>query len=194
MADITGVLLAAGFSSRFGGNKLLQAVGGKPLISFGVAALGPCDRIIVVVREDDGLLALLSALEVDYVINVYPERGIGYSIACGVQAASQSYGWCVLPADMPLVQPAITQQLVDALRSGAMLTAPQYRGRRGHPVGFSQRFFSTLSALDGDLGARSIVEQYADQVTWVSSQDTSTLMDVDTVNDLERIVARMRAS
>lgn len=190
MADITGVLLAAGFSSRFGGNKLLKEVNDQPLISYSVAALRPCDRIVAVVREDDALLALLSALEVDYVINAYPERGIGYSIATAVTATSQSHGWCLLPADMPLVKPAITQQLVDALRSGAMLAAPRYQGRRGHPVGFSQRFCAALSVLDGDVGARAIIEQYTDQLTSISSQDAGVLMDVDSVSDLERIRAR----
>lgn len=191
MTDIAGVLLAAGFGSRFGGNKLLQEVNGQPLVSYGVAALTPCDRTVAVVREDDALLSLLSALEVDHVINAYPERGIGYSIACGVQAASQSQGWCLLPADMPLVRPAITQLLVDALRSGAMLTAPQYRGRRGHPVGFSQRFFSALSVLDGDVGARSIIAQHVGQLTLISSQDAGVLMDVDSVHDLDRVLARI---
>jgi len=187
MADITGVLLAAGFSTRFGANKLLHEIDGQALIAHSAAALSPCDRVVAVVRADDEALQTgLHTLGVDCVLNPQPERGMGYSIACAVNATSHSDGWCLLPADMPYVTASTTSQLVDALRTGAALAAPHYQGRRGHPVAFSNRFFDALCALDGDTGARDILEQNADRLALIDTDDAGVLVDIDTALDLEK--------
>jgi len=189
MADITGVLLAAGFSSRFGANKLLVEIDGQALVALSAAALSPCDHVIAVVRADDELLqSELHTLGVDCVLNPEPGRGMGFSIACGVNAAAQSKGWCLLPADMPYVMAATTAQLVDALHAGAAMAAPFFQGRRGHPVAFSYSFVDALCALDGDSGARSILEQNADLLTSIITDDAGVLVDIDTAMDLERTV------
>ena len=68
MAGITGLLLAAGFSRRFGGDKLLALIDDQPLIAHSAGSLSPCDRIIAVVRADDqALQAVLKNLHIDYV-------------------------------------------------------------------------------------------------------------------------------
>jgi len=187
MADITGVLLAAGFSTRFGTNKLLHEIDDQALIAHSAAALSPCDRVVAVVRADDELLQTgLHTLGVDCVLNPQPERGMGYSIACAVNATSLSDGWCLLPADMPYVMSSTTSQLVAALRRGALLVAPYYQGRRGHPVAFSNHFVDALCALDGDTGARNILEQNADQLTSIATDDAGVIVDIDTVLELEK--------
>ncbi len=186
MAEVTGILLAAGFSSRFGASKLLLEIDGQPLILRSVAALAPCDQIIAVVRADgQALQSVLRAQGVTCVVNPEPVRGMGYSIACAVNASSQSSGWCILPADMPSLMPSTTRQVVDVLRSGAVLAAPYYQGQRGHPVGFGARFFDELTALDGDIGARHILQQYADLLTVISTDDAGVLNDIDVPEDLE---------
>jgi molybdenum cofactor cytidylyltransferase len=177
---ITGVLLAAGFSTRFGANKLLSEVDGEPLIARSAAALAPCDRIIVVVRDDEALMAAAGALGIDTVINPAPARGMGYSIACGVHASQDSRGWCILPADMPDVTAATTRQVVDLLRGGALISAPAHEGRRGHPVGFSAGFYDELAALDGDSGARGILERHASVLVSFATGDSGVLIDIDT--------------
>ena len=185
MTDITGVLLAAGFSTRFGANKLLFKIDSQSLITHSAAALSPCDRVIAVVRADDEVLHTeLHKLGIDCVLNPQPERGMGHSIACAVNETSQSKGWCLLPADMPYVMASTTSQLVAALRTGAVLAAPCYRGRRGHPVAFSKDFVDALRALDGDSGARSILEQNTGQLTSIATDDAGVLVDIDTEMDL----------
>jgi molybdenum cofactor cytidylyltransferase len=185
MADITGVLLAAGVSTRFGDHSLLHEIDGQALIAHSAAALSPCDRVVAVVRADDGALqTVLHTLGIDCVLNPEPERGMGYSIASAINATSRSEGWCLLPADMPCVMASTTSQLVDALRSGTALAAPYYQHRRGHPVAFSNRFADALCALDGDTGARNILEQNADRLTSIAVDDAGVLVDIDTAMDL----------
>lgn len=187
MADITGVLLAAGFGSRFGNDKLLYEIEQLPMIVHSMRALVACDRTIAVVRcGDHALHAVLQAHGVDCVFNAEPERGMGSSIACAVKASSQANGWCLLPADMPFVSASTTQRLVDVLRADALLAAPYYRGRRGHPVAFSRAFFDALSGLDGDTGARDIVQSHADRLIRIDIDDAGVLADIDTPEDVAR--------
>jgi molybdenum cofactor cytidylyltransferase len=185
MSDITGVLLAAGFSTRFGANKLLHEIDGQVLIAHSASALTHCDRVVAIVRADDeALQTVLHTIAVECVLNPQPERGMGYSIASAVNATSHSDGWCLLPADMPYVMASTTSQLIDALCTGAALAAPCYQGRRGHPVAFSNRFVDELCALDGDNGARNILEQNAQQLTSIITDDAGVLVDIDTALDL----------
>jgi molybdenum cofactor cytidylyltransferase len=181
MADITGILLAAGASRRFGANKLLAPLGACALVLHSAAALAPCHRLLAVIREDDrDLQLMLRCAGIETVSNARAARGMGTSIACGVQASAHSDGWCILPADMPQVTPATTRRIIEALHSGAALAAPFYRGRRGHPVGFAAAFSAQLGGLDGDVGARTIVQQHAEQLWRVEVKDAGVIRDIDT--------------
>jgi molybdenum cofactor cytidylyltransferase len=111
---------------------------------------------------------------------------MGYSIAHAVKAAAASNGWCLLPADMPYVKAATTQQLVDALHQRASIAAPFYHDRRGHPVAFSERHYDQLVTLDGDTGARSIVACNINRLTQIDTEDAGVLIDVDTQADIEQ--------
>lgn len=193
MGEITGVLLAAGFSTRFGANKLLTVLGDRPIIAHSAAALSPCDRLVAVVRVVDAALqSELHRLGIDCVFNTEPERGMGHSIACAVKATAHSGAWCILPADMPSVKAATTCLVADALRAGAALAAPAYRGQRGHPVGFGARFFDRLSGLDGDIGARRIIAQNSARMTLIDTDDAGVLADIDCTKDLNDITATTR--
>ena len=184
MAEITGILLAAGFSTRFGDNKLLHQIDAKPVIAHSAAALSCCSRIVAVVRQDAEMLALLDALNIECVINRQAHRGMGYSIACAVNASQSSDGWCLLPADMPYVKPSTTQRVIDALARDAELAAPYFQGRRGHPVAISRRFAMALAALDGDTGARHIIEQNTGLMTAINCDDSGVLIDIDIPTDI----------
>jgi len=185
MAEVTGILLAAGFSSRFGSNKLLSELDERPLIAHSAAAMSPCDRVVAVVRNADAVLqSELRMLGIDCVFNTEAGRGIGYSIACAVKATANSSAWCLLPADMPFVSTATTSRIADALRNGSVLAAPFCNGRRGHPVGFASRFREALCALDGDSGARSLINHNAEQLTIIETDDAGVLIDIDTASDL----------
>lgn len=187
MAEITGILLAAGFSTRYGSNKLLSRLDKQPLIAHSAAALSPCDRVIAVVRITDAALQSdLRVLGIDCVFNTEPERGIGHSIACAVKATAQSSGWCLLPADMPYVKVSTTSQIIDALSAGASIAAPTYNGQRGHPVAFANRFIDELCALDGDTGARTIIKRNTEQLSLIETDDAGVLIDIDTTADREQ--------
>ena len=68
-------------------------------------------------------------------------------------------GWLVLPGDMPLVQSGTLLSVATALEQYPVVYA-QFKGRRGHPVGFAAELYSELIQLGGDEGARRIMARY----------------------------------
>jgi molybdenum cofactor cytidylyltransferase len=189
----TGILLAAGAGSRFGGGKLLHSLAdGTPI---GVAALRNLARVlprtVVVVRPgDDDLAALLGREGARVIECAKAVDGMGHSLAAAVEADAQGGGWVVALGDMPRVDPRSIEAVAQALAAGARIAVPVYRGRRGHPVGFAASCREALLALHGDAGARSLLQRYAAEVVNVEVDDPGILQDVDTVEDLERLGAR----
>jgi molybdenum cofactor cytidylyltransferase len=111
-------------------------------------------------------------------------NGMGHSIAAGVAERSGAPGWLVLPGDMPLVRPGTILAVAGALEQHPVVYA-QYRGRRGHPVGFAAELYSELIMLRGDDGARRILARYPSHGQEVD--DPGVLLDVDTASDLEAL-------
>jgi len=186
MPEITGLLLAAGKSQRFGSQKLLAEYQGLPIILHSARALASCDRVVAIINDQDiELQKTLDAEGIEIVINPEADRGMGHSIACGAKASLASDGWCILPADMPKVSKGAVEKVYEALINGAAITAPCYQGQRGHPVGFSQRFADELQILDGDIGARTILQQHPEDLLCIDTDDSDILLDIDTPEDLE---------
>ncbi|OIQ80047.1 MobA-like NTP transferase domain protein [mine drainage metagenome] len=163
-----------------------------PLLAYTLSIwLGVFARVSVVVRPDGGRLrqAVESALPehagaIDWVICLAPTPGMGASLAAGVAARAGESGWLVGLADMPLVPLTAIEQTRRAIADGASLAAPFCSGRRGHPVGFAADYKDELLALDGDQGARALIERDAQHLRRIETPDAGVLMDVDTPPDL----------
>jgi molybdenum cofactor cytidylyltransferase len=184
---IVGILLAAGRGTRFGSHKLLHRLpDATPMALAALRNLAPSvDSVIVVVRPDDSaLIQLLSQQQARIVPCPNAELGMGASLACGVSATPEADGWLIALADMPYVPTAVIAALNAELQAGAPLVAPTYQGQRGHPVGFSHAFYSELSALSGDRGARHLLDQHAEQLRLIAVVETGILRDIDTPEDL----------
>jgi molybdenum cofactor cytidylyltransferase len=188
MPEITGLLLAAGTSRRFGAHKLLHQIQGKPLILHAAASLQACDRLLAVVRADDSTLQqCLQQAGIETVAHPLADQGMGSSLACAVAASSSADGWCILPADMPFINPTSATLVVARLCRGAAIAAPYFRGRRGHPVGFNRIYRERLLALQGDIGARTILAEEARAIVRIPVEDPGILHDIDTPQDLQRL-------
>ncbi|HET7796175.1 MAG TPA: nucleotidyltransferase family protein [Rhizobacter sp.] len=187
------VVLAAGQGSRFQGfqHKLMQALGASTVLATTISnALATELPVLVVTTEP--LVELVSRHVATRDVVVLPAvtsaasrgLGMGYSIAAGVAARSDASGWLILPADMPMVQTRTLNAVASALESHPVAYA-QYRGRRGHPVGFAAELYSELVMLTGDEGARRLLARYPSQ--GVEVDDPGVLLDVDTEDDLARV-------
>ncbi len=185
------ILLAAGRSERFGAPKLLAPLAdGTPVALASARALKAAVRVVAAVRPGDGPLARLLRGEGLEVVEVPTAgRGMGHSLAAAVAASRGAGGWIVALADMPAVAPATVARLLSLLDSGAPIAAPLWRGQRGHPVAFSAPFGPELEALEGDRGARVVIERHRHRVVTFESGDPGVVADIDTAADLAAIDA-----
>ncbi|MBN3807364.1 nucleotidyltransferase family protein [Paraburkholderia sp. Ac-20336] len=188
----TGVLLAAGFGSRFDPdglrNKLLARLpDGTPVAHESAhRLLLVVPHVIAVVRPgSDALARVLNDAGCDVVFAAGAERGMGASLAAGIAASDDAEGWIVALADMPRISIPTIETVARTLDDGAALVAPFYDGQRGHPVGFGVEHCEALLALDGDAGARSLL--MTQRLTRVDVDDPGILRDVDTPEDLRGI-------
>jgi len=184
---IVGVLLAAGSASRFGGGKLLAPLEDGTLL--GVRALinlAACvATVVAVVRPDDVALArALASHGARVTVCPYAANGMGQSLAWAIRATPLAKAWLVALADMPWIRNATLRRIVDELEADAALVAPLHLGMRGHPVGFSRRYFGELAALTGDEGAKDVVRRHAQELWLIEADDPGVVRDVDTPADL----------
>ncbi len=113
-------------------------------------------------------------------------RGLGASLAAGVAHALDAEGWIVALGDMPFIEPSTFAAVLARLRAGAVIAAPIHEtsGARGHPVGFAASLRNELLALDGDEGARSVIQRHRQSVVTIPVGDRGIVVDIDTPGDL----------
>ena len=192
---VRGILLAAGSSSRFGSNKLLQVLvdgvnAGTPVAvaaARNLAAALPHPLAVVRPGPDIAELhAALAAAGCEVVVCAEAHEGMGASLACAVRASSDAAGWLVALADMPFIRPETIAEVASWVGNGAAVAAPSYRGRRGHPVCFSYYQREELLALRGDEGARKVFDRHGGLGNLVRVNDPGILRDIDVPGDLLR--------
>jgi molybdenum cofactor cytidylyltransferase len=190
---MVGILLAAGFSRRFGStDKLLQHLpDGRPL------ALASAEHLIqaiplsiaVLRPESKALAELLSNVGLKVVFCTEQDQEMADSLSMAIRYSAHfeeaNDGFVIALADMPYIQPATISEVATKLSSGGAIVIPTYQDQRGHPVGFAPRFRSELENLHGDEGARSIIKRYPDEVQLLSGDDAGILADIDTQADLK---------
>lgn len=191
--QVQGILLAAGRGTRWRAaaagdddNKLLHRLrDGTPVVVAAaqalVAALPRC--LAIVRREDTAVARALGDCGLTLVWAEPGSTGMGENLARAIQATpcrgDGDIGWVVALGDMPCLQAQTVRDVADALRAGQDLAAPFFRGRRGHPVGFSRRHGPELQTLRGDRGAAELLLREAHLLHQVHVNDPGILVDLD---------------
>jgi molybdenum cofactor cytidylyltransferase len=195
---IAAVVLAAGRSTRMGAvNKLIAEIGGKPLVRIAAEqALASHARPVIVVtgHEREKVEAALSGLPLRFVHNSDYAEGLGTSLKAGIAAVpDDADGAIVCLGDMPQVDGALIDKLIAAFdpEKGALVVTPSIDGRRGNPVVWSRRFFNDLMAIQGDIGARHLIGNYAEAVVEVPVSGEGALIDVDTPESFSAVKAEI---
>jgi molybdenum cofactor cytidylyltransferase len=184
---IAAIILAAGRSTRMGGpNKLLAEIAGRPLVRIAAEqALASRARPVIIVtgHQREKVEGALAGLKVDCVHNPDFAEGLSTSLKAGLAAVpTEVDGAVVCLGDMPHVNASLIDRLIAAFdpERGSLVVVPTIAGKRGNPVVWSRRFFSDLSSLEGDVGARHLIGRYAEAVVEVPVNDEAALVDIDT--------------
>ena len=181
------LILAAGFGRRFGSDKrAYQLPDGRSLLEATVEryAEAYADLCVVLRPEDESLARRIRALPGNPEIALSPdaELGMGHSLAAGVRTIADHWQWASVGlGDMPFIATATLRELLDVFFSNGAesIVQPVHEGRPGHPVTFPGSCFAAMCRLEGDQGARAIVET-AEQVIRHPVADKGVLDDVDT--------------
>jgi molybdenum cofactor cytidylyltransferase len=206
---VSGIILAAGGSSRFGQPKPLLDWHGQPFVrtvAQTALAAGLSTVVVVTGANAERVETALNDLPVIIVRNEDWRSGQSSSIRAGLRSlpppslrdtSPKSFGFgqgwegvgaaIFLLADQPQTMPAVLRALIEEhVRTLAPIIAPLVDGQRANPVLFDQLTFPDLIALSGDVGGRAVFSRYA--ITYLPWHDTGLLGDVDTPEDYRKLV------
>ncbi|MCI0849764.1 MAG: nucleotidyltransferase family protein [Chloroflexi bacterium] len=195
-ATVSGVILAAGASSRMGRPKQLLPLGGKPLLQHVIdeALASSLDEVIVVLghRAEEIQRALRLPERVRVVVNPEYERGQSTSLRLGLRSAGpRTAAAAVLLGDQPGVTGALIDRLIEAFRAAdAGFVRPVYTNRDGkrlpgHPVLIGRKAWPEVEQLTGDQGARALMSKHPEWLLEVPLEGQAPA-DLDTPEEYER--------
>lgn len=186
------IVLAAGLSTRFGRNKLLEPIGPTPMIEHVVSESlkSKANQVIVVVGHDsDKIEQALKDYRCDIVFNKEFAKGQSFSVKKGLSKVSKSAdAVMVLPGDVALVDRGIIDAVIDEYaRCYAPIVTAAYHGRSGHPILFDKNLLGELRNIDEQTkGLKKVVSNHRSHVRLVETSERA-LLDVDEQDDLHRL-------
>jgi len=174
----TGVVLAAGASTRFGGLKLAAKYRGKPLVRWAVEsakeALGEVYAVLGYAADE---VRRAAGPADGFIYNPWWRLGLSTSVKAAVSALIDRRCLVFMLGDMPEVSPRTVAAVASACERGIVF--PVYKGARGNPAACCRDVYPlALELLSGDVGLRALVEHA--EVKYVEVDDPGVLFDVDT--------------
>ncbi len=194
---VGSIILAAGKSQRMGKNKIFMSFRNRPMIAGILSNIACCDivgTIIVIGYEFQNALACLAAIPeaetAAIFINQEYEKGMGTSLAIGAQGIPNDWdAVLIMLGDMPLISSEIITKILESyeeISANQTIIVPTYQKRRGHPVLFAKQHFEELAQLNGDIGARSVLQKNSSQIQFIEIDSPYILTDIDTKEEFQQ--------
>jgi CTP:molybdopterin cytidylyltransferase MocA len=187
---IGGIVLAAGAGTRFGGQKQLARLYGRPLLEHAVLAMiaSPVRRVVVVLgAAAEEVLDGVDLHGAEPRICSRWDEGQSASLACGLAELADCDAVVVILGDQPRLSPDSIRRVVGARGDGAAAVRATYRGDPGHPVLLERELFERMRDVSGDHGARNLL--LSANVREVPCDDLGGGEDVDTPAELDALRA-----
>ena len=182
---IGAIVLAAGFSSRFGSSKLLAELSnGKSVFQQTVERIAEVfpDRLVITRPEMTATLQEL-APGTAFLSFEHAEQGMGATLAYAAQHIGDWDGCIVCLGDMPFIGVSSYRLIAEQVTTDSIIT-PTIDSRMGNPVAFGSNFFTDLETLSGDNGGRKLTSMYPHAVRELRVSDPGILQDIDTQEEL----------
>jgi molybdenum cofactor cytidylyltransferase len=187
------VILAAGASSRMKQPKQLLPYHNKSLLAHTINEAKKSLMPVIVVLGANALEIKTQTrnLEGEILVNKEWESGISSSIKAGLQKALAHFKEmqnCIFAVcDQPYISSNLFRELVDQKKkSSKKIVACSYADTLGTPCLFDKKYFDELLNLEGDHGAKSILQKYRNDVASVDFEKGK--IDVDTKKDYEELL------
>jgi molybdenum cofactor cytidylyltransferase len=195
---IAGVVLAAGVSRRLGTTKQVLPLGGRPLLSWALAAMRAAvpSLVVVVLGHDAERIQQEVTLDgVDVVINPRYAEGLSTSLQAGLHALpAEVSAALVATGDQPFITAGHLSALLAAHAATAKpIVATEYADHTGVPMVLARSIWPLVDGLEGDRGAQPLLRGHPELVARVVSPDPAMAFDVDTPEAYEAVRARVEA-
>ncbi|WP_024347076.1 nucleotidyltransferase family protein [Lacrimispora indolis] len=183
------ILLAAGDSRRFNGNKLLHEFNGKPMYQYILEEVEMLpddlfDRKVVVTQYQE-IMDCMKDHGYEVVVNMESSLGISHSIHLALKALEEEetdYFFAV--CDQPYLKAATIGSLVKGWRdSGKGIGCLCNMGALGNPAIFSRNYLKELLSLEGDVGGKRIIRKHIEDLYLHEVPDGLELVDIDVRKD-----------
>ncbi|MFC0110372.1 nucleotidyltransferase family protein [Kibdelosporangium aridum] len=177
MADVAGLVLAAGAGRRYGMPKARVRFQGQLFVERAVQVLtnGGCSPVLAVLGADAEIVRAESP-DLNAVDNPDWQQGMGSSLRVGLRAITGD-AVIVLPVDTPGIRAEAIHRL-RALATPQALLRASYHGEPGHPVLIGRDHWDGVYELaTGDAGAREYLRRHKPEL--VPCEDISDGSDVD---------------
>lgn len=188
---ICAIVLAAGYSSRMGTQKLLLPIGQGTVISHIVNQLIKSKVIktyVVVGHQADQVTKELSDLPVTIIHNPEYKSGMLSSVRAGLlNIPDKCEAVFVVLGDQPSISSAIIDEMIRLFSiKEKKIIVPVFNGNRGHPVLLSTIYKDEILKNFNDIGLRGILQVHDSDLYEMSVSDSSVLMDMDYPRDYQR--------
>lgn len=191
--DLYAIIMAAGGSRRFGGIKQLLELDGKSLLKRAIdittGILGNRVKLVLGIKPNK-LQREADGYDIEIVVNRDWENGIASSLRAGIKSLPASCkGALIVFCDQPKINEKHLRQLIDAWKlQPTRIIACSYADTQGVPVIFPSSYFASILELQGDTGAKSILEKNSDNLTLLTVPEAE--IDIDTQEDLINILKK----
>jgi molybdenum cofactor cytidylyltransferase len=204
-SPVFALILAAGRSRRFGRDKLLAELEGRPLLQHVLAWVKDATArnllqggLAVIPADNPERENLLIKSGIEYLFNTTPELGVAESLRLGLGALAGRHpdakAALILQGDQPRLRLEVLDQLLAAWRASTRPVArPRYRqepATPGHPVLLDRALWTRADELRGDAGFAPLLKTYPDLVTTVDVAGTNP--DINTPSDLAMLESSSR--
>lgn len=193
MADIPIILLAAGGSSRLGQPKQLLPWGEQTLIEHQIQTLMQTGEAVIVVlgAYADRILPVVEKYPVTIVVNNEWKTGMASSISYGISAITRQKSMAkaalITLVDQPLIPFIHFKEMLNTFEDGEqqIIASTSAEGWLGVPALFDKCYFSELQNLQGEKGAKSLIQQYPNRIKTLECSEI--MKDIDTVESYQEL-------
>ena len=182
---ISSILLSAGQSKRMNGeNKLTKEIQGIPLIKHSVKNImdSSVDELIIILGYQKEIFERIidKNEKIKFIFNRDFKSGMASSIKIGLcHLSKKTEAFFICLADMPMVNKNIYNKLIKSKNSGEIIV-PTYNGKQGNPVLFSISMKDKIRTIQGDVGAKKIIEMNKDKISFCETNEIGVTKDFNT--------------
>ncbi|EPY2272521.1 molybdenum cofactor cytidylyltransferase [Clostridium sporogenes] len=187
---VNAVIMASGYSTRMGKNKLMLPFKGKPIIEHVIDTIKECNfNEVILVGRENKVLDIGKKKNILTVLNTKAYKGQSQSIKLGILNTGASNGYMFFTGDQPLLDSYTINSLLNTFtRNNAYIIIPKYKDKVGSPTIFPKKLKNELLNLQGDVGGKAVINNHTNEILFVNLRNSCCLFDIDTSKDYEYIL------